>query len=126
MSKNDVRFTDSHEWVSITDRIATVGISEYAKKELGDIVAVELPKVGSEIRAGEEVCILESTKAAADVYAPLSGKVVAIHSELTRDLHPLNSDPQGRGWLFRLEVSDFKEFERLMSGAQYKKLVSGG
>ena len=79
MSKSDLYFTDSHEWVLLQRGVATIGISEYAKKELGEIAALELPRVGEEVIRGEEVCVLESTKAAADVYAPLSGKIVAVN-----------------------------------------------
>lgn len=123
MSKNDLHFTDSHEWVLLEGKIATVGISEYAKKELGEIVALELPRLGGQVIRGEEVCVLESTKAAADVYAPLSGKIVALNSELINNLELLNQDPQGRGWLFQIEIKDLKEQVHLLTSAEYQQLV---
>lgn len=123
MSKNNLRFTDSHEWIVLDGNQGTVGISQYAKEELGEIVALELPKVGQEIRAGEEVCVLESTKAAADVYAPVSGKIVAVNSKLVGNPHALNDRPEAEGWLFKVELSQLQEIDRLLSPSQYRTLI---
>lgn len=124
MSKNNVRFTDSHEWIAIEGAKGTVGISEYAQKELGEIVAIELPKVGQKVRAGEETCVLESTKAAADVYAPVAGTVVSINEVLLKNPHALNEAPESYGWLFKIELSNAREFDRLLTLAEYRTLIS--
>jgi glycine cleavage system H protein len=118
-------FTDSHEWISVTGNKGKVGITKHAKSELGEIVYIELPKVGEKVRAGVEICVLESTKAAADVYAPVSGRVSAVHDVLQKDPHALNADPESSGWIFEIELSHPKELDRLMSEKEYAKLISG-
>ncbi len=123
MSKNNLRFTDSHEWIALEGNRAKVGISEYAQKELGEIVAIELPKVGQKIRAGEEICVLESTKAAADVYAPVSGTVVSVNEALLKNPHALNQAPESSGWLFEVELSERREFDRLLIPSEYQTLI---
>ena len=102
-------FTKTHEWVSLDGKIGTVGITDNSKKELGDIVYIELPNIGQELKAGEEACILESTKAAVDVYSPVSGKVLEINLSLKSNPALLSSEK----WLFRLELSDVSECLRL-------------
>ena len=113
-----MRYTDSHEWITVDGTIGTVGITEYAQKELGSIVYIELPKVGQKVKAGEEACVLESTKAAVDVYSPVSGKIIAVNEVL-------RSDPAGlkSGWLFRLELSNPVEMESLLTHAEYQPKV---
>lgn len=118
-----MKFTPSHEWIKVEDLTGTVGITAYAKKELGDIVFVELPKVGSFVKMGEEVCVLESTKAAADVYAPVSGKIVAVNDKLKESLSELNTSPETAGWLFKIELSDLKDLDALLDAKGYKSVV---
>jgi len=120
-----MRYTDSHEWFLLTDgtRLGKVGITHYAREELGEIVHVELPEVGSKVRAGEEVSVLESTKAAADVYAPVSGTVTEVNTTLDQNLVSLNQNPESSGWLFQLELSDPKEMDNLLCFEEYRLLT---
>lgn len=109
-----MKFTETHEWIDVKDGVGTVGVTEYAQKELGDIVYVELPKIGSEVKKGQEAAVLESTKAAADVYAPVSGRIVEVNLTLKDTSELVNNSPQKDGWLFKLSLSDPKEFDALM------------
>jgi len=120
-----MRYTDSHEWIAVTGNKGRVGITGHARNELGEIVYVELPKPGQKVKAGEEVAVLESTKAAADVYSPVSGTVTAVHDLLKHNSHALNDQPESAGWLFEIELSDPKEADRLMTLQQYQSLISG-
>lgn len=114
-----MKFTDSHEWIAVDKSIATVGVSRYAQGELGDIVYVELPKIGSNVSAGQEVCVLESTKAASDVYTPVSGKIVAVNESLSQNPELVNNSPQEKGWLFQVELSKPSELDALMDEDVY-------
>jgi glycine cleavage system H protein len=120
-----MRFTETHEWVRVEEGIATVGITDHAKGELGEIVHVELPKIGHPVKAGEEVCVLESTKAAADIYSPISGKIIAINESLKSTLLHINRTPEMDGWLYQIEISHPKELDCLLSRTQYNQLVEG-
>lgn len=115
-----MRFTDSHEWV-MDD--GTVGITIHAQKELGDIVYVQLPSVGAQLVAGKEAAVLESTKAAADIYSPVSGTVIAINEALQESPSLLNTSPEKAGWLFRVQLEDPTQLQNLLTEEQYKKLV---
>ncbi len=119
-----MKFTDSHEWVLVKDGIAHVGISAHAQRELGDIVYIELPKVGDELNKQEEAAVIESTKAAADIYAPITGKVIAVNEKLADDIDLLNRDPEGEGWLFQLAIKKTEECEDLLSSDQYAAMIS--
>ena len=118
-----MRFTDSHEWISLQGNEGTVGITHHAQKELGEIVYIQLPKVGDIVKRGAEVCVLESTKAAADVYAPVSGKVTAINEELRSNPALINQDPEERAWLFKMELSNAPEYDKLLSMSAYKAII---
>ena len=118
-----MKFTPSHEWIVIEDDIGTVGISGHAQKELGEVVYVELPSVGKEIQAGEEAVVLESTKAAADIYSPVSGEIVAVNEALKENPQLLNSFPETQGWLFKIKVKDPSELNALMDKKSYSTLV---
>ena len=115
-----MKFTETHEWIDVKDNIGVVGISDYAQKELGDIVYVELPKVGSTIKKGEEVVVLESTKAAADVYSPVSGKILEVNLALNEASDLVNTSSENNGWLFKIQLSDPKEFQLLMDKETYQ------
>lgn len=104
---------DSHEWVKIDKNLATVGITAYAKKEIGEIVNVDLPIVGKVVKAQEEVCIIESTKSAIDIYSPISGKIVEVNNKLIENVSLINSSPEKDGWLFKIESTNLKELEDL-------------
>lgn len=116
-------FTDSHEWITVEDGLGTVGVTTHAKKELGEIVYLELPQIGRVVKAGEEVVILESTKAAADIYAPVSGEIVAVNEIVRTAPDILNESPEERGWLFQIRLSNPEELNHLMGRTSYQKLV---
>ena len=117
-------YSDSHEWVKVTNSIATVGVSQYAQEELGDIVHVELPKVGIKIKKGQEMAVLESTKAAADVYAPVSGEIAEVNSQLHDHPELINESPENNGWLIKINISDPTEIEDLMDEEKYSGFVN--
>lgn len=121
---SDYRFTSEHEWVALSGRAATLGISDFAQKQLGDIVFVELPAVGTELVAGQAFGTVESVKAVSEVFAPISGKVTAINESLATSPELLNSDPHGAGWLIKAEVSDPGQAGKLMDSAAYEKFVA--
>lgn len=108
-----IKKNESHEWIKVEKNIVTVGISSYAKKEIGEIVNVALPTLGKKIKANEEVCVIESTKSAIDIYSPVSGRIVEVNSELIDNLSLINESPENEGWLFKVEVEDIKELEGL-------------
>jgi len=108
-----MKYTETHEWVSVKDSTGTVGITLFAQKELGDIVYVELPKVGKHVKKGEEAVVLESTKAAADVYSPVSGTITEVNTLLNQTPELVNQDPERGGWLFKLSLSNEKELDEL-------------
>jgi glycine cleavage system H protein len=118
-----MKFTQSHEWIRIDGPIGTVGITEYAKDELGEIVHVELPQVGRTVKAGDEVCVLESTKSATDVYTPVSGKIVAVNTVLKSSTHAINESAEKEGWLYQIELKEPKELDKLLTRTQYDQLV---
>jgi glycine cleavage system H protein len=117
-------FSKSHEWIEVNDKVGTVGITYYAQRELGEIVYVQLPKVGYTVKAGQEICVLESTKAAADVYSPVSGKVTAVNEAVVKEPELINRFPETQSWLFKIELSNPKELEGLLSFFDYEKLLS--
>lgn len=111
-----MKFTESHEWVTQDPKtnIATVGVTNFAQRELGDIVYVELPTVGKEVRAGAEAAVLESTKAAADVYAPVSGSIVEVNTRLSNTSELINQSPEKDGWIFKIKMSNPAELNALL------------
>ena len=115
-----MRFTESHEWVS---QDGSVGITTHARKELGEIVYVELPKVGQVVEAGEEVAVVESTKAAVDICAPVSGEIIEVNEKLASDASLINKDPQETGWLFKLKISKTEQVKELLDHVQYLALI---
>ena len=123
-SKNaDKRFTKEHEWVVLDGDIATVGITDHAQEQLGDLVHVELPDLEREVAEGESCAVVESVKAASDIYAPLAGKVVEINETIVEDPSIVNSDAEGEGWFFRLELEDPEVFEALMDQDAYDEFL---
>jgi glycine cleavage system H protein len=120
----DLRFLKSHEWVRVNDDgTATVGISEHAQEQLGDLVYVELPEVGSEVEAGAGTAVVESVKAASDIYAPVSGEIVAVNEALSDKPETINEDAFGDGWIFRIRYSDKSQIDDLMSADDYAEMV---
>lgn len=118
-----VRYTKDHEYVRIDGDVAVVGISDYAQGQLGDVVFVELPEVGKAVEKGKEAAVVESVKAASEVYAPLSGEVVEVNTELEGAPGLVNEDPEGKGWFLKLKLSNPAEVENLMSEADYKAFL---
>jgi glycine cleavage system H protein len=120
----DTRYTKDHEWIRLDGEVATVGITEHAQEQLGDIVYVELPEIGRKVDKGGEAAVVESVKAASDVYAPASGEVVAVNQALDGAPAAVNEDAEGKGWFFRLKLADASELDALMSAGQYKDYLS--
>jgi len=117
-------FTKEHEWIRVEGDTATVGISNHAQEQLGDIVFAELPEAGRQLSKGQEAAVVESVKAASDVYAPVSGEVVEGNGALADDPALINSDPEGAGWFFKLKLSDTGELDGLMDEAAYRDFVA--
>ena len=122
---SEVRYTDQHEWVSLDGDTATVGITKHAAEQLGDVVFVEVPDVGRKVGAGGEAAVVESVKAASDVYSPVSGEVIAGNEAITAAPAAVNEDPEGDGWFFKLKGVKADEFAKLMTRAQYDEFVKG-
>ena len=119
-----VRYTDDHEWVSVNGNIATIGITNYAQAQLGDVVFVELPAVGSKLCQGDEASVVESVKAASEVYMPVSGEVVEINGAIEDEPTTVNSDPVGEGWFFKIKLSDPSELDDMMDDDAYKSYIA--
>jgi glycine cleavage system H protein len=122
---SEVRFTDQHEWVRLDGDEATIGITRHAAEQLGDVVFVELPAAGRKVGAGAEAAVVESVKAASEVYAPVGGEVTAANEALVAEPAKVNEDPEGAGWFFKLKLSDKAEFAKLMDAAAYQEFVKG-
>jgi glycine cleavage system H protein len=119
----ELYYTKEHEWAQVDENIVTVGISEFAQEQLGEIVYVELPEEGQKVTQGQSFGVIESVKAASDLYSPVSGTVIEINAGLNDDPSVLNDDPMNDGWLIRIEMDTEKELANLMRAPEYKKLV---
>ena len=119
----ELKYTKTHEWVVVRSEIAVVGITEFAQEQLTDVVYVELPEVEKEVKAGEECAVVESVKAAVDIYSPLSGKVVRANEKLNDEPQLLNTAPYGEGWVFEMKPSNLSELETLLDADQYRRVV---
>jgi len=120
----DLRYRPSHEWVRLAGDIATVGISDHAQEELTDVVFVELPAIGRAVDAGDPTAVVESVKAASDIYAPLGGEIVEVNPEVEADPSLVNTDPYGKGWIFKLRVKNAAEVSALMDATAYQAHIS--
>ena len=120
---SDLKYTTEHEWVRVEGKIATIGITDYAQDQLGDIVFVELPEEGEQVVAGDTFGVVESTKSVSDLYAPVSGKVVESNDPLLESPEILNEDPYGEGWMIKVEVKDSGELKKLLDAAAYQNLL---
>ena len=120
---SEKKYTEDHEWVSISNDIATVGISNHAQESLGDIVFIDLPKVGNLVKVKEEICVIESVKAASDIYSPLDGEIKEINSNLENDASIINKDAENDGWIFKLKFNNLNQFDNLMNADEYKKFI---
>jgi glycine cleavage system H protein len=121
----DTRYSKDHEWVRREGDTATIGITDYAQSQLGDVVYVELPAIGKKVAQGGEAAVVESVKAASEVYAPVSGEVTAVNDELSGEPGKINADAQGSGWFFKLKLADPKQLDALMDEAAYKTFIEG-
>ena len=120
-----LRYTEDHEWVSLDGDTATVGISNYAQEQLGDVVFVELPEPGQALSQGGEAAVVESVKAASEIYSPVSGEVIAVNDSLTERPELVNESPLGDGWFLKLKIADSAELDSLMDEAAYQSYVEG-
>jgi len=120
-----IKFTEDHEWIALEGDIATVGITKYAAEALGDVVFVEVPEVGASFVKGDDMAVVESVKAASDVYAPISGEVTAANDALAEAPETVNEAPEGAGWFAKLKMSDKSEFDSLLDAAAYKTFCEG-
>ena len=121
LDPKSLRYQKSHEWLSLD---GTVGISDHAQKEITDVVFVEPPKIGRKVKQGEACCVVESVKAAFDIYAPVSGEISAINAEAVKDPAVLNREPYGKGWLFKIKAAAPREADSLMSAGDYEKFLA--
>jgi glycine cleavage system H protein len=120
---DELRYAASHEWISVQDGIGTVGISDHAQHELSDVVYVDLPKVGAQVKAGATVAVIESVKAASDIYAPASGEVAEVNAALVANPELVNTDPYGAAWLFKMKLSRPGELDALKDAAGYRAQI---
>ncbi len=122
--RTDCRYSQTHEWFHVDGNIVTVGITQFAADELTDITYVDLPEVGSEVRAGEPFGEIESVKATSELYTAVSGKVVEVNEKLAEHPELVNQDPQGEGWMIRIEAEDLSPLEKLMDAQAYEKMIA--
>lgn len=121
--RDDLKYTDNHEWLKVERDTAKIGITDYAQSQLTDIVFVELPEVGKEIKKGDELCVVESVKSVSEIYAPISGKIANVNKKLEETPETINESPYDEGWLVEIEVTDKSEVEGLLDANSYKKLI---
>ena len=121
--RDDLKYTDSHEWVKITGDTVIVGITDHAQSELTDIVFVELPEIGKEIKKGDELCVVESVKSVSEIYAPISGKIANVNKNLEDVPETINESPYDEGWLVEIEIGDRSEIDKLLDAKSYKNLI---
>ena len=120
---SDLHYAKDHEWLRVDGEEAVVGITDYAQGELGDIVFIELPEVGTSVHSGKTFGTIEAVKAAADMYAPITGEIIAVNGQLDDTPELINQDPYGEGWILRIRISDVEEVETLLSADDYLKLI---
>lgn len=122
---SDLKYTEQHEWVRVEGEVATVGISAYAAEQLGDVVYIELPEAGRQVEQSGEIAVVESVKAASEIYAPIAGEVIEVNVSLEEDPAIVNGDPTGNGWFVKLKLKDSEELQTLMDQESYTTYVEG-
>ena len=122
--RDDVKYTKEHEWVKLEGDVATVGITDYAQRQLGDVVFIELPEAGTQVEQMKPFGVIEAVKAVSDIFSPLTGEVTEVNSELQTQSNLINSDPYGQGWIIKIKIKDPKELDGLLSPVDYRKLVA--
>jgi glycine cleavage system H protein len=125
MYPSEYYYSQDHEWVKVEGDTATVGITEFAQKQLGDVVYIELPAIGADLDVHQTIGVVESVKAVSDVYSPVAGKVLAVNEALNDAPETLNQDPHGKGWIIKLKVKDKADLEKLMNASDYEKFLEG-
>ncbi|MFN3698862.1 MAG: glycine cleavage system protein GcvH [Dictyoglomus sp.] len=123
MYPEDRKYSKEHEWIKIEGNIGIIGITHYAQEELGDIVHIDLPELGKEVKQKEVLAVIESVKSASDVYSPVSGKVIEVNEKLREKPELINEDPHNEGWIVKLELSNPEEYNSLLSAAEYKNYI---
>lgn len=121
MNKEQLKYTKTHEWIHLEGDTATVGVTDYAQEQMGDIVFVDLPKKDMEVEKEKQVCVVESVKSAFDIYSPVSGQVIEINEKLSDDPALINQEPYGEGWIFKLKIKDTNELNDLMDYSAYEE-----
>jgi len=121
---SETKYTQEHEWIRVESDVGTVGITDYAQGQLGDVVYVELPAVGKAVKQGGDMAVVESVKAASEVYAPVSGEIVAVNDELTGAPETVNADAAGKGWFVKIKLGDKAQLDKLMDEAAYKTFLA--
>src|SRR5438445_2121603 len=121
---SSLRFTSDHEWIRLEGDLATVGITDFAQSQLGDVVYVELPEIGRRVEKGKEAAVVESVKAASEVYAPASGEVAEVNEAIAADPAKVNADPMGEGWFLKLRLDNPRQIDGLMDEAAYQRLIA--
>jgi len=122
--RDDLKYTEGHEWLKIKGNAAQIGITDHAQSELTDIVFVELPEVGKEVKKGDELCVVESVKSVSEIYAPLSGKITKVNEKLEDSPETINESPYDEGWLVEIEIADEAELKDLLDADSYEKIIS--
>ena len=125
MYPNNYYYTKDHEWIKLDGDVGTIGITDFAQKQLGDVVYVELPEAGAELASHQSLGVVESVKAVSDVYSPITGEVVEVNEDLNDTPELLNDDPHGKGWIIKMRIKDQAELETLMSSLDYEKFLEG-
>lgn len=125
MYPDDYYYTKDHEWIKVEGEKATVGITDFAQKQLGDVVYVELPEVRTELEFHQSIGVIESVKAVSDIYSPVSGEVIELNEKLNDSPELVNQDPYGKGWIIRVKIKDEAELQKLMSADEYEKYIEG-
>ena len=123
--RDDLKYTKEHEWLKLEGDVTTVGITDYAQRELGDVVFVELPEVGTQVEQMKPFGVIEAVKAVSDLFSPVTGEITETNSKLQSQSNLINSDPYGEGWMIKVKIKDPKELDALLSPADYRKLVEG-
>ena len=120
---NDKKYSKEHEWIQMNEDIATIGITNHAQESLGDIVYIELPQIGKKVELGNEVSVIESVKAASDIFSPVDGEIIEINESLIDNGALVNQDPENTGWIFKINPSDLSQLDNLMSLSEYKEFI---
>ena len=121
--RDNLKYTETHEWLKIKDKDAIVGITDHAQSELTDIVFVELPQIGKKLKKGDELCTVESVKSVSEIYAPISGKIIKVNNQLDDSPEKINSSPYDDGWLVEIEIENKSEIDKLLNPESYKKII---